>query len=433
MQHTVSRIIFKPDLSLLAQKLTDEGIDVTKIKSHRLGMSNTIGLSGDIGGFSYSRIIERATSFQLDLFTVVEDWDEGGGYTFQYDDDNLVNLPASASNWYFRKTNVPWSVAGAYVSGATGTTGMTGTSVIIGSQVFEKGNEALSIDVTDYVNQILYSGLTDNGLGLKMIDGLEALDTIRRRAVAFHLKNTNTAFDPYIETIIDDGIADDRNYFFMDKDNDLYLYSNKGDVMISGVTIYDYEGEVFEVIPASGVTRVRKGVYKITVNIPSDTYPDAVLFKDVWTLFQNGKEKDISFDFYLVSSDNFYSFGLSNRLNPDNYHFSYFGVNSGEYVKRGDKRRISISVKQLYKNQDSNLPLSLEYRLFTKQSSDVEIDIIPYTAVDRTSSGYEFTLDTSWLIPQDYFIDLKISDGSVFIRRTPVGFTIVSDEAFPSS
>jgi len=132
----------------------------------------------------------------------------------------------------------------------------------------------------------------------------------------------------------------------------------------------------------------------------------------------------------LEDSNKYYSFGLSNRLNPDNYHFSYFGVNSQEYLKRGDIRRIEITVKQLYKNLDSNLPLNLEYRLFIKQSNDVQIDIIPYTKVDRTVAGYEFILDTSWLIPQDYYLDLKISDGTVFSRKSPIKFTVISDEAF---
>lgn len=424
LQKTVSRIIFKADLSLLAQKLIDDGIDITKIVSHRLGMTNTVSQTGDIGGFSYSKDIERATSFGLELFEITEDWDEGGGYTFQFNDNGLSNLPQSASNWKDRKTAQAWTVEGAFISG---------TSEIIGTQSFQKGNENIDIDVTDYINNILFSGGTDYGLGLKMTDQIEVLETIRRRSVAFHMKNTNTTFEPYIETIIEDGITDDRNFFFMDKDNDLYLYSNKGDVSVSGVTIYDYENEIVQVIPASGVTRVKKGVYKITVNISSDIYPDAVIFKDVWTVFQNSKEKEISFDFYLVNSEKFYSFGLSNRINPDNYHFSYFGILSGEYLKRGDLRRITLTIKQLYKGQDNNLPLNLEYRLFIKQSTNVEIDIIPYTSVDRTSLGYEFTLDTSWLIPQDYYIDLKISDGAVFMRKTPIGFTIVSDEAFTKS
>lgn len=429
-QKTVSRIIFKPDLSLLINKINNEGIPFSKIVSHKLHFTNTISeIPQKAGNYSYSREIERASSFEVELFTLLEDWDEGRGYVFSYNDDELLPFtPTGASNWFYRKTGIPWVQSGAFVS--SGTTGITGTSIIVGTQFFEKGSENIDIDVTNYINNLLFSGGTNFGLGLKMSDLLENMASLKRKAVAFHLKNTNTFYEPYIETIIDDSISDDRNFFFMDKDNDLYLYSNSGDVIISGVTIYDFNDEIYQVIVPSGVTRVRTGVYKITVNVDSSDYPDAVIFRDVWRINQNGKVKNISNDFYLVNSDNFYSFGLSNRLNPDNYHFSYFGVNSQEYLKRGDKRRIEVTVKQLYKNLDSNLPLNLEYRLFIKQSNDVQIDIIPYTRVDRTVAGYEFILDTSWLIPQDYYLDLKISDGTVFNRKSPIRFTVISDEAF---
>lgn len=426
-QKTVSRIIFKVDLEPLMDKIIAEGIHPASIKSHKLVLTNTIAQRPDLlGGHSYSTEIERASSFSLDLFTVIEDWDEGAGYTFQFNDDAFINLPKSASNWKFRKTNLPWMTEGAYATGSTGST-------VIASQAFPKGNEDVEMDVTAYVNDILYSGATDNGLGLKMPFAIEALSTLKRQSVAFHVKNTNTFFEPYIETIIDDSIKDDRNFFYMDKMNDLYLYSNQDNITISAVTINDFNGNMFMIIPASGVTRVKAGIYKISLSIPSSLYPDAVLFKDIWTITQNGSVKNISKDFYLINQESFYNFDLSNRLTPDNYHFSFFGIKSGEYIKRGSRRRVDVNVKQLYKNQDSNYPLNLEYRLFIKQSADVQIDVIPFTSLDRTVAGYEFILDTSWLIPQDYFLELKISDGTVFSIKDSIGFTIVSDDAFTKS
>lgn len=426
---TVSRIIFKLDLDSLVNKIIASGIDLNRVQSHTLVMTNTIASRPDLlGGLSYSQGIERASSFELDLFEILEDWDEGSGYNFHFNDDALIDLPKQASNWYFRKTGQSWIQDGAYITGATG------SSTVIATQFFQKGNEDIKIDLTSYINYILTSGSTNNSLGLKMNDLIEAIDTLKRRSVAFHLKNTHTFFEPYLETVVDDQISDDRNHFIMDKNNDLYLYSSKGDVSFaSGVTIMDYNNQVYTVIPISGITRVKSGVYKITVNVDSGVYPDAVLFKDVWTVIVGGKEKEIINEFYLINSESFYSFGLSNRLNPDNFHFSFFGLKSGENLKRGDMRRIDINVKQLYKTPECNSPLDLDYRLFIKQSSDVQIDVIPYTKVDRTVAGYEFTLDTSWLIPQDYYLELKISDGTVFNTKEAIGFTIVSDEAFTKS
>ncbi len=432
---SVSRIIFKVDLEPLIDKIIAEGINPASIVSHKLILTNTIAQRPDLlGGLSYSTEIERASSIDLDLFTIVEDWDEGAGYTFQFSDDEFISLPKGASNWKFKKTNIPWGNEGAYFTGSTGvTTGITGTSVVIATQNFPKGNEDVEMDITSYINNILYSGATDLGLGLKLPKDLEDLATLKRRSIAFHVKNTNTYFEPYIETVIADNIADDRNYFYMDKSNDLYLYSNNDNFSISAVTINDFNGQVYDVITSTGITRVKAGIYKISVTIPSDTYPDAVIFNDVWTIVQNGMVKNISKDFYLISQESFYIFDLSNRLTPDNYHFSFFGLKSGEFIKRGGKRRIDVNVKQLYKNQDSNFPLNLKYRLFIKQSNDVQIDVIPFTSVDRTVIGYEFILDTSWLIPQDYFLELQISDGTVFSIKDSIGFTIVSDDAFTKS
>lgn len=425
---TVSRIIFKLDLDTLIDKIIDDGINLNNIQSHKLVLTNTIANRPDLlGGLSYSQGIERASSFELELFEIQEDWDEGSGYEFRFNDDALIDLPKQASNWLYKKTGVAWTQEGAFITGGTGST-------IIATQYFEKGNENIEIDITDYINTQLLSGTTNHSLGLKMNDSIESIQTLKRRSVAFYLKNTNTFFEPYLETVINDQIKDDRNFFYMDKNNHLYLYSNKGDVtFVSGVTIYDYNDQIYGIIPISGITRVKKGVYRINLNISSDEYPDAVIFRDVWSVLQNGKQKEINNKFYLINSDSFYTFGLSNRLNPDNYYFSYFGIKSGEYLKRGDIRRIEINVKQLYKTPESNPPLDLEYRLFIKQSNDVQIDVIPFTEIDRTVAGYEFNLDTSWLIPQDYFLELKISDGSVFNTKEAIGFTIVSDEAFTKS
>jgi hypothetical protein len=417
-----SRIIFKPDFTDLQTKITNEGILKSKILSHKLHLVNTIANRPDLlGTKSYTDIIERASSFSLDLFSIKEDWDEGSGYDFIYQDQGILgsNSMTGASNWYQRKTNTSWTIAGAY----------TGSSVLA-TQVFPKGNEHILMDVTTYVNNILYSGVTDYGMGLKYTSSIEALQTLYKQAVAFHLKNTNTVFEPYIETIINDQINDDRNYFFMDKSNDLYLYSSAGDVVISGVTIYDFNDAIYSVIPSSGVTRVKKGIYKITLNINSSVYPDAVMFNDKWTLTQNSKVKTISQDFYLINSDRYYNFDLSNFVNPDNFHFSYAGIKSGENIRRGDIRKIQISVKQLYDTQDDSFPLTISYRLFMKQGGHTQMDVIPFTSVNRTSRGYEFDLDTSWLIPQDYYLELKYSNNSLFSIKSPISFTIVSDEGF---
>jgi len=427
----VSRFIFDIDFSQLHQRIQENNINPQTITKHTLHLTNTISNASEyIGKRSYSLDIERATSFKLDLFNVSEDWNEGSGYDFLFKD--TVDSNRHASNWFYRKSNTPWTYnGGSYLSGVTN---------ILGSQEFENGSEDIEIDVTDYINGRLHNqgitGLTGYtgttyGLGIKFPDELEELETIYRQSVGFHTKNTHTFYEPYIETTIDNEIVDDRNYFYLNKDNNLYLYTNLGnnteDITVNSVEIYDYNDELYDVISGNSITRVKKGVYKIVLNIDSDDYLDAVLFRDVWNLTINNKEKIYEDQFYLISDDNYYRFNSSNQINFDNYSFYFWGINQKENIVAGDIRKIRLTIKELYPDQNNFIPLDVEYRVYTTVGEKYEIDVIPFTSVNRTSKGYEIDLDTSWLIPQDYYLQLRMKDGTYYKNKESVRFSIVSN------
>jgi hypothetical protein len=430
----VSRFIFSIDITDLKNRIDSGEISIDSVQKHVLKMTNTIAYRPDLlGRKSYDGSTDRASSFVLELFNIDEEWDEGSGYDFVYDDEIYITnqvLSKQPVNWYYRKTNQEWTVEGAYATGATGTT-------VIGSQSFIKGNENLEIDITDYVNFLLGLGTgftgTTFGLGIKFIDELENLETINRQAVAFHTKYTNTFYEPFVETTLNDTIQDDRNYFFLDKENELYLYSTVGgnyeDIIVSAVTIYDYQDNEILTIAESGITKVKKGVYKISLTLDSDTYVDSVLCTDKWYINQNGKAKTIEQEFYLIKPENYFGFSLDNRLNFDDFYFSYSGIKSDEYLKSGEKRKIKVNVKRLY-SQNEFLPLELEYRIYTTQSDKYQIDIVPFTKVNRTLKGYEFDIDTSWLIPQDYYLELRLSNSGEYSVKSPLRFTIVNNGLF---
>ena len=428
----LSRYIFDVDFSLLLDRIDDGFINPDRIVSHTLHMTNTISNADEyVGKKSYSSQIERASSFTLDLFNIAEDWDEGSGYDFIYDDTLLSDVNYAASNWYERKTDTNWLEYGAYSSG---------TSEIIGTQNFDKGNENLSIDVTDYVNYRLFgSGYTETvvitgstyGLGVKFTDSIEELETELKQAVAFYGKYTNTWYEPYIETIIDDTITDDRNYFYLDKDNDLYLYAKVGgipqNITVNYVNIYDNNDTLIETLSGDSIINVSKGVYKITLNLDSDTYSDAVLFTDEWNVTINNKVSEYSDEFYLISQDKYYSFNQSNSFNFNNYYFYFWGINEGENITAGVIKNIKLTVKEMYPSQNSFIPLDIEYRLYTTIAKKYEIDVIPFTAVNRTNNGYEFNLDTSWLIPQDYCLQIRMKNGNYYDTKETLSFTVTSN------
>ncbi|MFW6246741.1 MAG: hypothetical protein ACOC22_01000 [bacterium] len=427
----VTRFIFDIDLEPLKTRIQQGIINPDNISKHVLRLTNTIRYASEyIGKKSYSLDIERASSFNLELFNISEDWDEGSGYDFSYNNQIFPILTQQASNWYYRKNDTPWAISGgSYQSGVT---------EIFGVQRFEKGNEDIEIDITDYVNgRLNYSGLTGYtgttfGLGLKFTDDFEALETLYRQAVAFETKSTHTFFEPHVETIIDDTIKDDRNYFFMDKDNDLFLYVNVGnnpeDIIINSVEIYDYEDLLYTTISGNAITKVKKGVYKITLNISSDEYLDAVIFRDVWNVTINDKDKIIENQFYLISSENYTNFDLSNQIDFDNYAFYFWGIKHNEHLIAGDIRNIKLTLRELYPNQDNYLPLDIEYRIYITVGSEYEINVIPFTSVNRTCKGFEFNLDTSWFIPQDYYLEIRMKNGSYYESKERIKFTVASNK-----
>jgi hypothetical protein len=419
----VSRYIFDVNLDNLRAKIANGLINPNGIVKHVLHMTNTIAYAPQyIGKKSYTTNINRATSFQLDLFNVSEDWDEGGGYEFNYVDP-LYNAINQAANWIERKTGINWTNEGAY---------LTGSTEILGSQLFSKGNEDIEIDVTDYINQRL-SGVTgySYGLGIKFADIYEDIETEFRQAVAFHGRHTHTFYEPYIETIINDTIIDDRNYFYQNKDNYLYLYSNIGNfpqnILVNKVEIYDNNDNLIDTLSGNSIINVSKGIYKIMLNISSDDYPDAVIFKDVWYITVNGRSVEHEGEFYLISPDKYYSFNQSNIINFDNYFFYFWGIGEKENIRAGVIKKIKLTIKELYANQNNFLPLELEYRLFTTVGKKYQIDVIPFTSVNRTNKGYEFDLDTSWLIPQDYFLQIRMKNGNYYENKQTLSFTVVSD------
>ena len=110
------------------------------------------------------------------------------------------------------------------------TTGYTGTTIdlVKGEQYFEKGSENVCIDVTDYINGLISSGITEANLGLAYSPGLESAPQESLCYTGFFTRDTQTVYEPFMETVYNDLIQDDRCEFHLDKSNRLYLYVNAG-------------------------------------------------------------------------------------------------------------------------------------------------------------------------------------------------------------
>ncbi len=154
-----SRFLFQIDETRL-QGLYNDGTypDLTKLK-HTLRLTNTGAFDTDLLNQGVGSKA-RTTSFDLIVFKIDQPWDNGTGYDlepqeFICGDSALI---CGYSNWYNPQNGISWSGGNGVYSGSP-------SGITVGTQHFDKGNENIEIDVTDYVNGLL-TGDTNNGLGL---------------------------------------------------------------------------------------------------------------------------------------------------------------------------------------------------------------------------------------------------------------------------
>jgi hypothetical protein len=468
-----SRYIFDLDFTEILKKIDHKEASLDTM-THTLKITNTSCFDKEQFCKTVNSCIgdvKRATCFDLILFEVPESWCEGNGYDY-----NLVKIPCSdsdktycegPSNWFQRKDALTcWSNPGIYkdptnwcfnpdsLSGITsGTTCSGGTNLIIAKQHFDHGDENICIDITDYINNLILSGYTGltHGLGIAFDYPLEVATNANAEYVGFFGKETNTVYEPFLETKWDDVIKDDRKKFYLNKTNSICLYSNAGgepiNVSISGVTIYDQNDNIYTTIPPSGITQITKGVYCVDVLVNEDPYSGYcgnIMFRDVWENVTVGSKNlgDIELDFIVLDDEEYYSIGSTNMSNKNglgvnsssnisiyDYEFSVTGLKHKEKIKMGDTRKVRANVKIPYVFDQNAILDKVYYRIFIKEGGHIQIDYIDWQEMNRTVDENYFILDTSWFIPNDYFIEIKIESGSeVRTFSNIIEFEIVSEK-----
>jgi hypothetical protein len=416
-----SRFIFSFDESRLKALTADKTFsDLSNLK-HTLKLTNT-NLSSDNGPSLAGK--ERATSFDLIAFKIKQFWDEGMGY--DYGNEILLAgekvVKYNPSNWIYSQTNIPWIEAGAF-SGSS--------NDIIASQHFDLGNENIEMDITSYVNSIL-TGETNYGIGLCFTSDLEATSASFAKVVGFFTRNTQTFYVPYIETEYSSRIKDDRNNFYLDKINKLYLYVNVAgnptnlDVLPS-VNIYDNNDNLFSAYTEA--TQVTKGVYSIDVKVPTTSnYIDSTMFSDVWSgITINGIERpEISLNFALKDNSGYYMIGDS-VSEPKKVAISVSGINNGETLMPTDIRKVIISARVPYTLNQRQVIDDIKYRLYVKEGEG-EVTVIDFTQIEMSNSYYYFLLDTQSLLPGVYYLDIQVlSNLEVMTLKNKLTFTIPNE------
>lgn len=421
-----SRLLIHFDESRLRELYTGGTFtDLTKL-THRLKMVNTTWVDERLLNTTvYGK--DRTSSFDLIVFPIDRTWDEGIGY-----DSDVVQVVAgessfdiTPSNWFSATTLSAWDTPGL-ISGST-------TGATIAEQHFQFGNEHMDMDLTDHINGII-TGDTNHGFAIAFKNAYELLETDIPQYVGFFTRHTNTVYVPYIETTYTQHIKDDRNDFFLDKDNKLYLYVNLGGTptnldSIPTVTIRDNNGDVVSAYTQSGVTHVTTGVYSINLNLSSNSgFTEGSLFTDTWSgVTINGVSRPvIELDFEIKAAESWFNIGANTTL-PKKIVTTISGLNRGENIKRGDIRKVIVTNRIPYTVNQSQQVDDVKYRLYIKEGRN-DYTVTDWHSIEMTTNHNYFLLDTLSLTPATYHLDMKvISNLEVTTYDNVIEFTVVGE------
>jgi len=320
-----SKFIFKVDLTELKSKIDNGDLVLDDNTKHYLNMTNTIfgdeTMRNEIKGTGK----QRTSSFDLIVFRIDEPWDEGTGYDYEYTDDISIGnhtYDAKPSNWYNRTTLSGWTTTGIYDTSPN----------IITTIHFDNGNENINADITSYINNIITGATTNYGIGLAFSVPYQGIVNSLEQSVAFFTKYTQTFFEPFVETIFDDRIDDDRSLFIEREPQNLYLYvtnrTNFYDLdYLPNVDILDASKNPIPTLTGLTTTKVRKGVYKVTFGLSGQICDGRRFFYDKWgPLSLNGSTiPDVTQKFVPNPYTAQFTVG-ENQTELQRYSIQYFGI-----------------------------------------------------------------------------------------------------------
>lgn len=400
-----SKYLFKVDFSDLITKIQNGDLVNNTNTRHYLKMTNTIFGDTKLIGEKRNTGKQRTTSFDLILFKISENWDEGvgfdyedGGYDFTYGNNTFDERP---SNWFNRTTLNEWTIPGVYSTSPT----------ILTTIHFDNGNENIDVDITDYVNSIIVSGNTNHGLGLAFAVLYQDINDEYDQSVSFFTKYTQTFYEPFVESVFNDLIEDNRQNFIGEKENNLYLYVTKGS------NFYDLdELPIVDILNSSGTpitgltglttTKIKKGTYKVSFGITGELCDGKRFFYDKWKNLNidDVSISDVTQKFVPKPFSNYYSFG-SNPTESQNFIIQFSGIKQNDKIIRGELKKIVIDFKSIEISK-SQLFENVFYRIFIKEGK-TNVIVYDWTKLDMTTNENSFYLDTSFMIPREYFMEFK--------------------------
>jgi hypothetical protein len=163
--------------------------------------------------------------------------------------------------------------------------------------------------------------------------------------------------------------------------------------------------------PISGLTgltttKIRKGIYKVTFGISGHLCDGKRFFYDKWkNLTIDGVSiADVVQKFVPKPFTAQYSFG-SNPTEIQKYVTQFSGIKQNERIIRGELKKIVLGFKSM-DVPNAQLFDEVHYRIFVKEGR-TNVIVNDWTQVDMTTTENSFYLDTSYMIPREYFMEFK--------------------------
>jgi hypothetical protein len=333
-------------------------------------------------------------------FTVPSGFTGNTSYTLSVKIDGTSGITDNY-NFFFDDFYFSTKVETAY----TFTTAATNLSIIT-TQRFEIGNEDIDIDITDYVNGILFSGNPNNGICIAYSANTESLTAETRNVVTFFSKYTQTFFEPFLETTYDDRVVDENYCLRFDESNDFFFVSQAPVTSINKFEIIDSNDEIiFSTTETTAFTKLNYYNYKISYFIDSDNYQDQEIFYNRWHYTQNGKNKVLEKEFNISKLD--LNDGTTLTYGTDVF-INVLGIKQNEVVsKKAGLKRLIFKAKRLIQTKIlKSIIGDIEFRIYVNQGKN-QIDVIPFTKASKVNDEYFAEIDFSWFISHDYTIEMR--------------------------
>ena len=222
--------------------------------------------------------------------------------------------------------------------------------------------------------------------GVAFIPAFENLTGLTEAySVGFFSRHTQTFYEPFLETYIDDTIIDDRGNFNLGCSNRLFLYVYDCD---GNPVCLDYDPTV-TILDCLGVTSASYtatsltcGAYYVDYGVTSVPQTPPVQYEDVWSNISIGGVVQPPITNEFIIHDNAYKIGTT-VIKPKVYGYSVSGIREDEKIKNGDKRKIYVSAREPYTSNKSALVDNIQYRLYVREGN-AQVEVIPWTMVNMT-------------------------------------------------